>query len=668
MADKRFAEVVTGLPIDKVFHYSIPQDLEGSVKVGMRVEIPFGARRIIGYVVGFKDRTNIENVKPIYRLIDKEPLLDEESLKLSKWICDYYLCSWGEAIEAVLPMSIKKIDDKTMYDSYIFGTDEAIIHEHLKPSLQQRRALDAIIPSIGKDKPHIFLLHGITASGKTEVYLQTIDHALSKGYSSIVLVPEIALTAQTIERLKERFGDLVAVWHSRLLRAERLREWTRIKSGQAKVVVGARSAIFSPVTNLGLVVIDEEHEITYKQQTSPRYHARDVAIERIKLSKAVLILSSATPSIESYYNALYQKFSLIELTERIEKKELPAVEIIDMRRFYSKKRLTIFSNLLERSIEDVLHKGEQAILFLNRRGFSTYAKCSKCGKVLKCNSCSTALIYHFDIKKLVCHRCNFKMDPPDICPKCKEFYIKFGGVGTEKVESELHRLFPSSKIGRLDTDVTRKRLIHNTILNDFKMRKLDILVGTQMIAKGLDFPHVTLVGVISADTALNLVDFRSGERTFNLLTQVAGRSGRGSQEGKVIIQTYTPTHYAILAARTHDYQKFYKKEILQRRQMKLPPFANIILFTFYSKDNEKAKSRAKDFVDALKNSKKRPKMEIIGPVIAPIPQLRKNFRWNVLVKTKDVLKTNSFIKGALEAFRSKASAKLTIDVDPIQMQ
>ncbi|MDB4349438.1 primosomal protein N', partial [Omnitrophica bacterium] len=570
----KYASVVIRVPIDKTFSYRIPKDLEDDMAIGKRVWVPFGPRRVVGYIVDIIDKVDIEDTRPIESIIDKEPIIPSELLSLAKWISRYYICSWGEAIDAAIPGVLKKGKTSVKPKRPIRDKRHRATQD-LLPTDEQKKALTTIKDSIDKQAYSVFLLHGITASGKTEVYMQAIKHVLKDGRSSIVLVPEISLTPQTVERFKSRFGDNVAVMHSGLIGSKRFREYKKIRDGQARIVVGARSAIFSPVKDLGLVIIDEEHETSYKQENVPRYHAREVAIKRAELAGATVILGSATPSLESYYKAEEGKYTLIELKKRIRDMALPKVNIIDMRKeLYQRHYATVFSRPLREKIEHVMARRQQAILFLNRRGFSTFVYCRKCGNVARCKRCDAVTVYHYSKKKLVCHYCNWTMDPPQICPKCRDFYVKYFGMGTERVESELHRYFPEGRMDRMDSDTTKKRGSHDRVLGRFKKQSISILVGTQMIAKGLDFPKVTLVGVISADTTLNLPDFRASERTFNLLTQVAGRAGRGDEGGEVIIQTYTPYHYAITSASEHDYHSFYKREVSTREELDLPPFSN----------------------------------------------------------------------------------------------
>lgn len=666
MPVKEYAEIAVGLPIRKPFHYKVPDELKDKVEVGKRVWVPFGTRRIVGYITGFVEKAQVEEVKPVLSVIDEEePILDSRLLELTKWIADYYHASWGEAIEAAIPGPLKK--GKTEIKPRRPLPEE--IYEptgKLKPTGEQDAALKPIIESLSGRKNDVYLLHGITGSGKTEIYLQAIEYVLKSGRSAIVLVPEISLTPQAVERFKSRYGAIVAVLHSRLLESERFLEWKKLKGGSAKIAVGARSAIFAPVKDLGLIVIDEEHETSYKQDDTPRYNARDVAIMRAKLSGAAVILGSATPSIESYYKAVSGEYKLLRLTERIEKRKLPKVDIIDMRQeMLDTKEVRIFSRVLELAIAEALKRRGQIMLFLNRRGFSTFISCKKCGYAVKCKYCNVSLTYHFDTKKLSCHYCNYQVSPPGACPKCKSENIGYFGVGTQKIESESARLFPHANIGRMDTDATAKRGSHKQILSDFSKHKIDILIGTQMIAKGHDFPKVMLVGVISADTALNLPDFRASERTFNLLTQVAGRAGRGAETGRVIIQTYSPTHYAVEKSITHDYVGFYNEEINFRRELNYPPFTSIVEIKLRGRNEERVIKAAHDLAGDLNATVSGKSIEVVGPAPEFISKIKGQFRWNMLLKGKSPEEICGLIDGSLGRLKGRSGLIITVDVDPI---
>lgn len=664
----QFAEIAIALPMDRIFHYRIPERLASEVAVGKRVLVPFQARTAIGYVTGLSDTADIALVKDIAAVIDTKPLLTDEMLHLTRWIKDNYFCSWGEAIEATIPAGIKK--GKVAIGSRIkeegAGHGDALRSEPHVLTAEQEKAVAAITKAAEEGLAKTFLLHGITASGKTEVYLQTIDAVLKRGKGTIMLVPEISLTPQTIERFVARFGDHVAVIHSGLTPARRFLEWKKIREGKATIVVGARSAVFSPVKDLGLIIIDEEHETTYKQDDVPRYHAREVAVERGRLAHCPVILGSATPSLEAFYRAKAGIYTLIRLTKRIDERLLPRVKIVDMRmELETRRRIEIFSKVLLDAIETTLKNGKQAIIFLNRRGFATFVNCKKCGLVLKCKRCDAVLVYHFEDRKLRCHYCGYTMAPPEICPKCQSGYIRYFGLGTEKVESEISRSFPQLVIARMDSDTTAKRGSHDAILGAFKSGGTDLLVGTQMIAKGLDFPQVTLVGVVSADVSLNVPDFRASERTFNLLTQVAGRAGRGEDGGEVIVQTYAPSHYSILTAAKHDYEKFYEQEIISRKELSFPPFTTLVKITVRARNEKLTADVAASLAEEIRKHAKA--IAITGPAPAPVTRVRGYYRYNILLKGKDRLALCGLMRGVLETFRKPHGVLVAVDVDPMSM-
>lgn len=664
----KFAEIAVALPMDRVFHYAIPAILSGEIALGKRVFVPFQNRRMVGYVVGLTDEADVKGVKEIESIIDQSPILSGEMLKLTRWIKDNYFCSWGEAIVAAIPAGIKggKVDIGSRIKEPHKSEEDFPPSSPHRLTAEQAKALKEISETVESNKFRTFLLHGITASGKTEIYLQSIDLVLKKGKSAIVLVPEISLTPQTVERFVSRFGDRVAVIHSKLTPAKKFLEWKKIKESRAQIVVGARSAIFSPMDNLGVIIVDEEHETTYKQDDVPRYHARDVAEERARLNSCPLILGSATPSLESYYKAKRGDYKLIKMTKRIEERLLPKVKIVDMRmELATRKKIAIFSKVLLDAIERTLQNKKQAIIFLNRRGFSTFINCKHCGLVLKCKRCETVMVYHFEEKKLICHYCNYRTEPPDICPKCRSSYIRYFGLGTERVESEISHNFPHLHIARMDSDTTAKAGSHDRILGQFKTGDVSLLVGTQMIAKGLDFPQVTLVGVVSADVTLNIPDFRSSERTFNLLTQVGGRAGRGADGGEVIIQTYAPSHYAILAAAKHDYEKFYQEEIVARKELLFPPFINLVKITVRARNDDLASRVATELAESIK--KNSDDVKVAGPAPAPISRIRGYFRYNILLKGKERLVMCELLKKVLGGFRKPHGVLIAVDVDPVSM-
>ena len=664
----KIAEIALNLPLNKTFHYEIPEHFKKLVQKGKRVTVPFGNRIQSGIIVGFCDKSDVEHVKPILDIKDESPLIDDDLFMLAGWISDNYFCSLGEALSAMTPYVVKKFTKsikKSTEDKKL-----EIDPDFVKPFLlnsEQKKAFDEISKHINDKKHKTFLLHGITSSGKTEIYLQTIEVALKKGLSSIVLVPEISLTPQTVLRFVSRFGDKVAVVHSRLKGSKRYSEWMKIKQGKAKIVIGARSAIFSPVKNLGLIVIDEEHETSYKQEDVPRYHARDVAVKRGDIAGCPVILGSATPSVESYFKSHNGEYRLLKLAKRIDNRNLPKVKVVDMRlEVATRKRLVMFSKMFIDAVRETIEKKQQVIVFLNRRGFATYINCKSCGHVMKCKSCDAIMVYHFDKKKLICHYCNKTIPPPNICPKCNKNYIKYFGVGTQRVESELSRNIPQAKIVRMDQDSTSKRGSHDDILDSFKRHKVDILIGTQMIAKGLDFPNVTLVGAVNSDVTLNLPDFRASERTFNLITQVAGRAGRGKDEGLVIVQTYAPGHYAIMSASKHDYETFFKEELKTRKEMQFPPFTHLVRLTLRSKNQGRVEDAAKNIYNSFR-ARLPEEINIIGPAPAPISRLRGYYRWNIILKHENRMYITKHLTDFFAEIKKPSGVFIAVDTDPISV-
>jgi len=521
-----------------------------------------------------------------------------------------------------------------------------------------------------------FLLHGVTGSGKTEVYLQAIAHALERGQGAIVLVPEISLTPQTVERFKARFSSgplqtLVAVLHSHLSVGERHDEWHRIRQGRARIVIGARSAIFAPVDPLGLIVVDEEHEHSYKQEEAPRYHARDVAVVRGQREGAVVVLGSATPSLESYYNARRGKYALLELPTRVDDQRLPLVRIVDMRHEARQDRgVPIFSHMLRDAMLARLERHEQVILFLNRRGYSTSLQCPRCGYVAGCPNCSVALTYHRTRQKLCCHICGHEAAAPAVCPdaECRNPAIRYAGIGTQRVEDALGRLLPHARIQRMDSDVLQRKEDYRRILGDFRTGKIDILVGTQMIAKGLHFPNVTLVGIIHADLSLHVPDFRASERTFQLLTQVAGRAGRGDVEGEVVVQSFTPHHPAIQYARRHDFVGFYEQEIEFRQELKYPPLSRVALFTLRGRNEDKVRFTAdhvrRELDKVLTGCQDR---VVAGPAPAPLLRAETFYRYQIMLRTRHMARASQALASMNRALALPDDVNLTIDIDPVNL-
>jgi len=542
------------------------------------------------------------------------------------------------------------------------------IPEPFELTAEQQAAYDTIAQVVDAGEYATFLLKGVTSSGKTEVYLQIVDRVLRAGRDAIVLVPEIALTPQTVARFRSRFGDQVALFHSALALGERYDQWRRVYRGDARIVIGPRSAVFAPVKNLGVVVVDEEHEPTYKQNDVPRYHARDVAIMRASRTGSVVILGSATPSLESLYNTQTGKYSLLELKTRISDRPLPKVIVVDMRE-EAKEAGTrvVVSYTLQEKMTERIKRGEQAIIFLNRRGHAPFVLCRECGAVPQCRECQVSMTYHLSTDMLHCHYCNARRPAPDKCGECGSKQLLFLGVGTQRAEQNLSTLFPEARIERMDLDTMLGKGAHQHILQRYERGEIDILIGTQMIAKGLDFPDVTLVGVINADVSLSIPDFRAGERTFQLLTQVAGRAGRGSEAGEVVIQTYSKDHFSIRAAQRHDYDAFAERELEYRRQAEYPPFTHMVMITIEGKDEAMVARKSGEIGRAVRAELARTRstaVEVLGPAPAPMPKLRGLYRWHLTLLSKHTKRLHRAVRAAVAGHTSDTHVRVRIDVDP----
>ena len=583
--------------------------------------------------------------------------------------------------------TLRRMEDKGLVriapvtiDRDPYANETIIPTQPLSLNPEQSTALAAISQAIdasgSSTEPSAFLLHGVTGSGKTEVYLQAIDHVLASGKGAIVLVPEISLTPQTVERFKARFSSgpvrtTVAVLHSHLSAGERHDEWHKIRQGRAKIVIGARSAVFAPVDPLGLIIVDEEHEGSYKQEESPRYHARDVAVVRGQMEKAVVVLGSATPSMESFHNAKKGKYRLLEMPTRADDAKMPIVRVVDMRMVAKKQKdQTVLSPQLKEAILQRLEQKQQVMLFLNRRGFATSLQCPQCGYLAQCPNCSISLTYHRAAQQLRCHICGHAAPAPTVCPEtsCRNPAIRFAGLGTEKVEATLAKVFPHARISRMDSDTLKRKEDYRRVLGDFRTGKIDILVGTQMIAKGLHFPNVTLVGIIHADLGLHVPDFRAGERTFQLLTQVAGRAGRGDIEGEVWVQAFTPFHPAIQYARRHDFLGFYDQEIEFREQLRYPPFARVALLNFRGRNEEKVEFTAKHFrklLDPLVTEF--PDLKLNGPAPAPLAKAETYHRFQIMLRAGQMSRLSRRLNEISLANALPDDIRLVIDIDPINL-
>lgn len=586
-------------------------------------------------------------------------LLQKEEVKYSD------LSTWQITRDTVNRMLkaglVKNVKHQVLRNSYAgMGRRQQTVR--LTP--EQQQTIDHIIPAIDEQQYRSFLLHGITGSGKTQVYIEAVAAVRQQDRQAIVLVPEIALTSQIVSRFKERFGEDVVVMHSKLSIGERHDAWQRLQEESAGIVIGARSAVFSPVTRLGIIVIDEEHEFTYKQEEQPHYHTRQVAAKRTELEGAVLLLGSATPSLETYYAAQQGRHGLLTLDKRIDHSLLPDVRIVDMREELAQGRRSVISAPLQQLLADTLRRQEQAIILLNRRGYATFVLCRECGHIIKCKHCSVSMVYHNSSNMLRCHYCQASCPAPDICPVCASRYIRYFGTGTQKLEEELGKIFPQARVIRMDQDSTSRKMAHDRIIASFSRGEYDILLGTQMVAKGHDIKNVTAVGIISADSALNLPDFRSAERTFSLLTQAAGRAGRGDKAGQVIIQTYNPEHYAIMASSSHNYEVFYRQEIEARKSLQYPPFSELLKLTVYSSDENQARSQAEQIVRQLgKELQHDRQTEIIGPFAAPIAKINNSYRVNILIKSKEL--TN--IKSQIVALKLNSRSDVLLDIEPLNI-
>ncbi len=655
-----YAEVVFPLPLDKSFDYLVPPFFK-EISVGVRVKAPFGRGSKVGYLVGLKTKSHLPSrvIKPLEALIDEVPLIDERLLELSRRIHRYYLCSWGEVLEAVFPASLKPRKRMAELPAAADGEPEAT-----PPLLEEtsQQALRAISENRGDQGAKTFLLLGGTSEEKQELIFQAIQKMLERGLSTIVLYPEIALIRDSSRRFKRRFGQEVCFFHSQLSPLDRYDIWKSIKEGNHRLVVGVRSAIFSPVQRLGLIVCCEEENSAYKQEEAPRYHIRKVALMRSELEGATLLLESEAPSLESYTEALEGRYTLLKVKG---KKEglLPKVSVMDMREeMLNQKRKVIFSKYLERQMSGTLKEKGQVLLFLNRRGFSTFVHCKRCGVILRCESCAVPLKYHSTPKRLICHYCNRQEVPPTICPNCRGSYLYYTGVGTEKVESEVHRVFPEARIARLDAD-SAKEEPYQKLAGAFQRKELDVLIGTQRVAREVVPGGVPLVGILSADTLLNAPNFRSGERAFALMNRLVGQAVTVKGDGEVVIQSFSPGHPAILASASRDYPAFYSQEIRSRKEFGFPPFRFLAKVVFRGKIEEKVGTVARAFKKLLGRLRKGKKIALLGPAPVALRKVRGNYEWQLLVKSeKEDLA--DFLKKPIQHFQKSRAVKLVVDIDP----
>ena len=801
-------EVAINLPLRQTFDYAWPENFQTAPQPGLRVLVPFGTNKKSGIVVKCKPFSDFPNLRPVESIVENTPIFSEHLLEFSRWVAEYYFCSWGEVLNAAIPgglgtrlhttyhrhceaihlpgwlqlapsiqhlieaskswsqrewkknepteqdekllkqwlkqkrvsrvqtlagtkikpkmerwtrlvgtpasskrnprkhtkkeqildllqkqseisvsalknhvptpaHAIKKLKEEGLIEIFEKRRYRRFLSESFPPlepflplNPHQQHAYERIQHSIEKGGYQTFMLHGVTGSGKTEVYLHAVKHAFEQGLQSLILVPEISLTPQLVNRFRSRFGDKIAVLHSGMEEGERFDEWSKIWQGEASIVVGARSAVFAPLENLGLIVVDEEHDSSYKQEEAPRYHGRDVAIYRGYRLGATVILGSATPSLESYYNTLQNKFSLLSLPARIQQAVLPEITLLNLRHCPRQKGCHLFSVQLVEALRQRLLKQEQSLLFLNRRGFATLMRCESCEEVLTCTNCSLSLVYHQSVGSLQCHQCDYTIPIPPACPRCAAKDLKTLGVGTEQVEAELKVMFPEARLLRVDKDTLKGKHRLGDMLEQIRRHEVDIVLGTQLVTKGHDFSGITLVGAIWADLSLNFPDFRSAERTFQLLTQVAGRAGRGDKTGEVLIQTYNPQHHSLHCTQTHDFEKFQKNELHIRQQLQVPPYSSMALVLFSSPKENRAQFLSHHFQKNLSH------IETIdfhpmGPIEAPIKKIKNRYRWMVLLKATHVKHLHQVLEQALHApapLKLLSGDRISVDINPYHFQ
>ncbi len=657
-----YVELVFDVPLDHAFTYL--RDDKGEAKIGTRVMAPFGRRELLGYVVAEKDVAPEgiaeASLKKVRRVVDDEALFGRDEIELAKWMAGFYLCGFGEALAAMIPSGRRESASSAFAEEDFTANGNS-----LDLSEEQRAALDAVSAPLGEPAgaASMHYLYGITGSGKTEVFLRAAERALAAGRSVIYLVPEISLTHQVIDAVAERFGPVAATMHSGMTPSQRLAEWRRIRRGEARVVVGPRSAVFAPVRDLGLLVIDEEHDGSYKSGSSPRYHARQVALKRCAAAGARLVMGSATPSAEAWKLMADGQVARHDLTRRLSGGAPPEVRIVDL----SLSEGCLSAELKE-AIRETAKAGRQTILFLNRRGFSYFYRCRTCGYELSCKRCSVSLTYHKSKGRAVCHYCGYSAPIPASCPECGSLDASFAGFGTELIEEEVARTFPDLRVRRADADSVAKKGGLKDTLDVFRAGGIDLLLGTQMVAKGLNFPGVRLVGVVLADTGLHLPDFRAAERTFSLIVQVSGRAGRYFPDGRVIVQTYRPAEPAIALACAHDIEGFYRYELEQREALGFPPYSRLIRVVVRSKAPEKAERAARALAALLR--KDLPSgAELLGPTECPIAVIAGNARRQLLLRSQSLGAIHAHLRRALAAYaeRSESGAYIETDVDPVSL-
>lgn len=710
---------ISNKSVDRIFDYKVPQEKEKFIKIGLRVEVPFGHQKLEGFVLEIKENSNLDSLKEIIRVIDEDIVLNDELIKLGRFMKEKTLAPLISCYQVMLPKALKAKNNVVINKKYetfyklnknivdvklnsgqqeivdMFKTKEMVSRKEIldisssslntlvkknilvkclvekyrtdyldksdrvkELTLEQQKVVD----SVNLFSNDVYLLHGVTGSGKTEVYIKLIEKVLNLGKTAIMLVPEISLTPQMVSRFEQVFGNKIAALHSALSDGEKYDEWRRIVRGEVSIVIGARSAVFAPLTNIGIIIIDEEHSDSYKQDNNPRYNAKDIAIERARNYNCPVLMGSATPSLDTYARAVKKVYKLLNLPNRVNGKDLPHIDIVDMNEEmkYSKGH---FSKILLDEIKKTVKNKEQVILLLNRRGYSSFVSCKNCSYTMKCPNCDISLTYHKSSNMLRCHYCGYGTNLLHTCPSCGENSISTLGVGTEKIEEELNSLIEDAKILRMDVDTTSKKGMHKKMITAFKNHEYDILLGTQIVAKGLDFPLVTLVGVINADTSLNIPDFRSSENTFDLLCQTSGRSGRSKNQGKVIIQTFNKDHYAIKYSKEHDYIGFFKKEMDIRRKLKYPPYYFLCYLKISGKDDNYILNEANKIKRSLERNLS--STIILGPSPATVFKINNIYRYGIIMKYKNSKDLYDFLTRIMNHYQSNNKVVIDIDFNPI---
>ncbi len=677
-----YATVAIAAPTAGGFTYEVPATMIGRIAPGQRVAVPFRRRTVVGYVLDVtQDQPSSlvgKDIRAINEILDEDAVFSSTFLSWLRWLSQYYCASIGEVCRTALPARLNRLHPpKTLRPTLPHEMEHREKEREVVLTPDQEDALDRIRYEASSHQLKPILLHGITGSGKTEIYLRLFEALHHEGRQGILLVPEIGLTPQLSARVVSRFGDSVALYHSGLTDAQRHHQWERMKKGEVSVVVGTRSALFAPLPRLGAIVVDEEHDPSYKQDEGVLYNARDAAVMRGRMEGAVVVLGSATPSVESFANARTNKYHYIHLPERTGGGAIPVIEIIDMRkhiagRIKGHERCSLSAPMIQ-AISDTLKRGEQCMIFLNRRGFAHFLICEECGHSFECPNCDISLAYHRRPPKLSCHYCDYTVLPPAQCPACMGIALAPMGRGTERIELELAELFPRATIARLDRDSVTQSASRTSIFRGMRDGSIDILVGTQMIAKGHDFPGVTLVGIVSADVALHLPDFRSAERTFQLTTQVAGRAGRGSAGARVLLQTFQPDHPSLTHAKAHDYGAFFEEERRHRESLGYPPFVRLTNIRLSATDARKLDREAHKLADALRFARKTLGYEkliaLLGPAPAPMEKVRNRFRWQLLIKAPAPHQMTTFLTSVRSTFKEfqNKGLRIAIDVDPLNM-